>query len=67
MRESSMNTQLLVVVLYERHFPLCILEIPQPSAVNGQMKVFKLKIDLNVSSRTGRPRLKRWGKFLSAW
>lgn len=54
MRESGMDMQLFTVV-YERYIPRCILEIPKPSAVNGQTKVFKLKIDWTCPAALAAP------------
>lgn len=49
-----MDMQLCTVV-YERYIPLCILEIPKPSAVNGQTKGFKLKIDWTCPAALAAP------------
>lgn len=64
--ESGMDMQLFTVV-YERYIPPCILEIPNPSAVNGQLEGIQTQIDWTCPAALAAPRLKRWGKFLSAW
>lgn len=61
-----MNMQLLVVV-YERYFVPFYSRDTQTFSCEWSDEGIQAQNRLGESSRTGRPRLKRWGKFLSAW